>query len=217
MRHEHTWKEQEVGAYLEKTRLRFSPVWHIGTFDPAKKCRGSHEGNGLSVSLHPEAWKRITPLDGDLYRMDKPTTAFVDVLACLKQRQLMSWMWEWAMDDGYVEQRRIYRVEYYDDEIADWILLAFLDEARAREEFLSVQDDLEEVRFRSLLDYVPTRMMAQEVLHDELPLAFVRDFALLCYVAHNFPRFDGLWWQDRLAPAVYSAPRGMIFPSHLPS
>jgi hypothetical protein len=111
----------------------------------------------------------------------------------------------------------IYRVDTYDSGEDDWLLTPFVDLAQARQEFTFQQVELGEdaVRFRIAQSYVTTEKMASEGLHDALPLAFVAGFAMLCFIAHNHPHFDGLWWADDYDPDNYSCPRGMISPVQL--
>jgi hypothetical protein len=58
-------------------------VWHVGTMDPGDKRRQSWEGMGLSVSRHPHGWVKICDghVRGDFWRLEKPTAAFVDMIA----------------------------------------------------------------------------------------------------------------------------------------
>jgi len=38
---------------------KLNKVYHVGTMDITKKSFDSYEGSGLSISLHPEEWKKI--------------------------------------------------------------------------------------------------------------------------------------------------------------
>jgi len=42
------------------------------------------------------------------------------------------------------------------------------------------------------------------------------DFLSICY-AEDVLKLDGVWWDDKLNPMSYSAPRGVIFNNMLPS
>lgn len=60
-------------------------VWHVGSLDPADRQfrPGDLEGRALSVSEHPDAWRQIARLSGDLHEGVKQSgdAAFLDALS----------------------------------------------------------------------------------------------------------------------------------------
>lgn len=59
--------------------ISFTKLYHVGTLNPENKGSDSHEGSGLSVSVHPNEWTRIAKLGGgDLYSLSKSGNQFLD-------------------------------------------------------------------------------------------------------------------------------------------
>jgi hypothetical protein len=213
--HQHKGPGQERTRALARISSHLLPiprVWHVGTFNPADKGRGSQEGAGISVSLHPQAWQRIAHLSGEVYCLTKPSAGFVDVRRCLRDRSIMRAVCRWAAEQGYVERRTIYRFTYYDDEQEDWLQPSFLAHRETREEYDSWKEALASpVSLHTFQGYAPTARMTRRALHDQPPLALVKDFALAFFVEDLLPEIDGLWWDDDYRPSVLSTPRGALF------
>lgn len=208
----------EVLRWLRKSLIPYRRVWHIGTLRREAKGWDSYEGDGLSVSLDPDAWRVIARLSGPLYRLEKEQAAFLDAYRCLSLLPLMRSVWKWALREQYVERRRVYRVDWYDLEKEDWRRFSFLSQQEAREEYLSLRLATPHgARYNTFLGYVPTEKMRVRAHHRMLPLAFVRDFALSFYVEDHLPEIDGLWWEEENDPMGLSAPRGVIFTHQLGS
>jgi hypothetical protein len=208
--------KEDIFAHVRSMLLHFQVVWHRGTLRIADKQPDSHDGNAISVSLHPDAWRLIAHLDGPLYRLEKSTASFADSYACVRSPQFMRYIWQWAMNESYVERGRIHRVDYYDTEAKDWHLLPFLSKEQARAEYKSLKEESfgemqMNVRYSNFLGYVPTERMRERAIHSILPLAFVRDFALFFFLEDQLPELDGLWWADRYSLCLLSAPHGGIF------
>lgn len=100
-------------------------VFHVGLLDPSRKHANSHEGSGLSVSLHPEAWRRIARLgDAPTYILRRRAARFMDVDRALNDAVLMNLVWGWATNNGYVLAGERFVVQYRDTEYEETRTLA---------------------------------------------------------------------------------------------
>lgn len=199
--------EPHIAAMVAPYVKLIDRLYHVGTLDPNQKQTGSHEGAGLSVSLHPEAWRRIARLGSvPTHEVRQPGGRFVDFYQARKDPALMAEVWCWAKDQGYVEHGTRYVVRYRDSEIDETVSLTFdtLAEAEAEAEEYAVTVELH-------AGYRPTAAMTERACHTRPPNAFVQDFALGFFLEDHCPGIAGLWWNEVLSPATYSAPRGVIF------
>ena len=188
----------------------FDVLFHVGTLQASHKQRDSLEGMGLSVSLHPNAWRKIARgrVSGDTWCFSKPNNKFVvaNDLTENSRKEIEGW----ALGQGLVRREKIWRVEYFDDEIDDLIRQEFSweDKAAALNEAT-----LYEVALQTIPNVVvATEELRKKTQHSAPPI-LVFDLVLPIY-AEGFG-FDGVWWDDILDVAAYSAPRGVIVPSRV--
>jgi hypothetical protein len=177
----------------------------------------SLEGVGLSVSLHPAAWSQIARLGGDAYRLEridgKPGKfalhdPHMHVPATL-----------WGVEAGWVTRAHQWEAPYYDSEADEDMVMLFDDEDGAREQVRDMEGDEDAVRRVDAVDGTPRMREHLERWFEGLrgsgrPLDKT-DAAielLNLYVTAHWPDLDGLWWDERLDPSAYSAPRGVILP-----
>lgn len=176
--------------------VEFDEVYHVGTLDAADRKGGSYEGEGLSVSLHPDEWSQIAKLPGQTWTLER---ADGDPL------RLVSWH---DLDDvvrgqarGWVRREEVYVLRKWDDEYEQWLSFEFLtrEEAEAEAEF--AEDDIaSDVSWRATDDF-PGRVYTDVDCSDVL---------LAAYVRHERPDLDGVWWEDDYDPDVLSCPRGVL-------
>ncbi len=210
--------EENVLRDLRESLISHGRVWHMGTLQREEKGWESHEGDGLSVSLDPDIWRRLARLSGSLYQLEKEQAAFLDAYHCFSLPPLMRAVWKWGLREQYVERRKVYRVDWYDFEEENWRRFSFLSGPEARAEYRSLRlTTPQDVRYNTFVGYVPTNKMRLRAHHRALPLAFVRDFALSFYAQDHLPEIDGLWWEEQHDPNAFSAPRGVIFTHQLSS
>lgn len=210
---------------LEKFTIRKTPVfdcgfqpvnlkeigslYHVGTMDISQKSTYSLEGNGLSVSNCPEAWKRITEgnTHGDTYRLSKPNMKLLDFYSMKEnEKELIK---DWAVKEGYVVPGALYKYVFGDEE---------------GNECYSLFDTYEEALYEADGDVIcveavdgllPTDKLKNESMV-KVDFLNVMDFVTSFY-AEKALGYDGVYWDEALDEAAYSAPRGVIFNSKLDS
>lgn len=184
-------------------------LYHVGTMDITKKSKFSHEGNGLSVSNCPDAWRRITEglTHGKTFMLRKRGMKLLDfyMLTAEEKAEIQ----RWAVSNGYVEEATLYKSITLDEFGEEFFSLY-----ESYEEALTEADD-EEERVQPVDGLLPTQKMKDaSMVHIEL--LQVRDFITTLY-AEQVLDYDGIYWDELLDEGVYSAPRGVIFNSKLPS
>ena len=197
----------------EKHRVGIETVYHIGDLDADRERPYiSHEGRGLSVSEHPDIWRRIARLDGDTYELHREGAVFYDAVPGGPPREAAT---DWCVSNGYIENIDAYRVAWTDERGDErTMLFAADDEARARTEAAEEGRSIESVEAFGLgergVDYW---FDAFEQPPAEADLHLVRALIPVWYAEER--GHDGVWWDETLAPEDFSAPRGVIFPSAL--
>lgn len=192
-------------AGLPRVR-QFAEVTHIGTFETKDRKDWSLEGDGLSVSINPDAWGKILK-EGvkprwTLARTDGKPLQFLDAHA-LTNEQLAD-IANWGCEAGIVTPITAYTVTTFDDELDDDLTATYATREEAVQESYD-PDDVEEI---TTLAFTSERPRGANLGNTE-------DILLTLWVEQN-TNHDGVWWQDKLDPDVYSAPRGVILPSRLP-
>ena len=184
-------------------------LYHVGTMDITKKSKFSHEGNGLSVSNCPDAWRRITKglTHGKTFMLRKRGMKLLDfyMLTAEEKAEIQ----RWAVANGYVEEATLYKSITW-DELGE----EFFSLYESYDKALAEADDKEE-RVQPVDGLLPTQKMKDtSMVHIEL--LQVRDFITALYTEQVL-NYDGIYWDELLDEGVYSAPRGVIFNSKLPS
>lgn len=185
-------------------------VTHVGTLDAADRDSHSHEGDGLSVSLHPDEWSQIAHLGArTAWRIERPDhaplrfVAWHDLDETTRDR-----VRHWAADRGWVAQRPMVRATWtgMDDNGQDarWSFEADTEaEAAAEAEAHEGEDvSIESVHcWRATADFPDSR------IHRDLDPT---DVLLSAYIREHRPDLDGVWWEDEYAPELLSCPRGVL-------
>lgn len=184
-------------------------LYHVGTMDITKKSKFSHEGNGLSVSNCPDAWRRITEglTHGKTFMLRNRGMKLLDFYMLTAEEK--SEIQRWAVSNGYVEEATLYKSITWNEFGEEFFSLY-----ESYEEALTEADN-EEERVQPVDGLLPTQKMKDtSMVHIEL--LQVRDFVTTLYTEQVL-NYDGIYWDELLDEGVYSAPRGVIFNSKLPS
>lgn len=190
--------------------VSFKKLFHVGSLDSARKRSGSYEGAGLSVSTHPDAWRRIARgyVVGDTYRATKDGNVF---LAAHKlSKQATADIAKWAVENKLLEPAVTYRVSYYDDELESEVYSDF-DSLEAAEYEANDPSEIKEIQG----GYKATQKLQTLTNNPRIAPTGILEYVLPLYAEQQ--GYDGVWWQDKLAPEKYSAPRGVIVPSKVAS
>lgn len=202
-----------------------SYVYHVGRPDRTaaggrSPSSGSQEGIGVSVSMHPEAWIRIAKLGGKgiytLRRKDRVVGRFAAWAPSLQDRAN-----RWGVAVGLLVPKPVFVVEReVSDEGGDIAIVSeeYATKARAEAAVAYYGGDFEDggARVREVGGFASTATLsarwrahfsAKRPSADEAQIE-----TLNLYMAVHHARLDGIWWQERLDPDNYSAPRGVILP-----
>lgn len=193
-------------------RHRF--VAHVGAMDSSLKNEGSHEGAGLSVSINPMAWGRIHRIGDEGFILEGPGR-FLDAMRLTKAEREV--VWDWAKDHGLVQEAMVWTVSYEDDELEETIEFECSTEEEAEAEAEEIMDAV----VGSRMSTVATKKLAELCHHNpgrisplQIPSDFQFDLVLSLWAEEHLD-VDGIWWNERLEPEAYSAPRGVIFASRM--
>jgi hypothetical protein len=216
------WEDQEMPGLGTATdaptptvpTVTFPRLWHVGSLVADMKRRGSLEGACLSVSRHPAAWREISDgmVGGPCWSMDASHMPMLDALAL--DDALKEAIMAWGVGEGLAAPAVLWRTSSFDDELDDVMTMTFDDrndaicqldldeEDPAYEE--RVAQDVEEVR-----EHRSTALLNERTRYDGELLGdrSVLDMLLPLWTEAN-TELHGVWWNERLDPPAYSAPRG---------
>ena len=195
---------------MEIPLINMDLVYHVGSMDSTNKRSGSHEGNGLSISLHPEEWKIIGKghIGGDIWTLTKDNTSFLDALSLNRKHQL--YLNKVGVDEGYLEPKTCYKLIYKDEEsnTNNYMVFDSLEEATEENEEFDSDGIIKKIKSFIPSDKFITRLgWKPEIL-------LMKDIFLTFY-AEDHLKVDGVWWNENLDILNYSAPRGVILNSKL--
>lgn len=197
----------------------FDELFHIGSLNAADKGtthnRVSQEGNGLSVSLDPDAWMQIAKLGGNPIWVLRPTAnnSFVDAHSLSESHWAM--VMGWAQTQGLANPTEIIEVSWYDSE--EDTRHAFHFDASVPGELERAQSELEDMEEQDGKLIRFSGWQTTPALNDRIGFSvsasMVKDMALTLYVEDvlfEAQGTQGVWWEDMLDVGAYSAPRGVI-------
>jgi len=205
---------EKLARTLPKTS--FEVLYHVGTMDAAQKNAAfeSLEGDGLSVSLHPEEWREIAELGGSpTWALTKVGNQFLDFHSLDDGQRAQ--IRKWGIAEGWLEPAKLWEVSYYDDESEDRRLLVFDNEDEARSEY----DDCDIESEPQLVEKdgaVATAKLSKRVAMKLIDPSLAEELAALVF-AEDVVGLDGVWWEDDYDPGALSCPRGVISLAALPS
>ena len=199
------------------TCVSLPAVFHVGNLDGDRtKPYISNEGMELSVSIHPDVWQRIMQGGGTpeseptyTYKLSHADAEFylVDPTDSLDTER------QWCLNNGYVAEANGYRVTYetVDGEAA---YMEFGDEDTATAEADERDGEVENV---DILELAANGIEYWESAFEQSPNAAesITIEGLLPIWYAKQAGYDGVWWDEQLAPQKFSAPRGAIFQDKL--
>lgn len=189
--------------------VMLSKVVHIGSLNASDKgARGdSYEGSGLSFSVHPEAWEMIAKLGGQpWWEADLGHLKILDGHTFVERhRQALE---QWGVDEGLVERGEGYRVSWEDEEMGFVSMLVDTEQEAQNECY-----ERDDMSVEGIPVLRPTLQLLEAMRHspqraNKACLQVEQDLATVWAQRHGL---HGVWWEDRLDPIQYSAPRGVIF------
>lgn len=188
-------------------------VYHVGSLVAEHKGIGSMEGNGLSVSLCPNAWAQIAKLGNSCFTLERSGGRFLDVRAM--PHACREHIAAWAHTHGWLESRELHEVSWLDSEDGQTRTILHDCAAKAATEAAYMREEgYESVALVSRICSVLTEA-AHQRLGFKLDVVLSEDIAATFWV-EDCTDADGVWWQDLFKPQAYSAPRGVISRKQLP-
>lgn len=201
---------------MELPTRTFEVLYHVGSLDPADKGAVSQslEGDGLSVSLHPEEWARIARLgDSPTWALTKPGNRLVDYWAISAEQRAA--VMAWAEASGLAVAAKLWSLSYRYGEDDEPAVSLYESEAEARDEHGFLLEEDASSALSCVDGWLATDALRARVRHSCSP-GIVEDFAVVAY-AVDVAGADGVWWADRYDPAELSCPRGVLAPARLSS
>lgn len=198
-------------------------VFHVGRLDEEDKKRQgkpSLEAFCISVSEHPDDWRRIAQLgDAPAWLMERPCAKWLDVLGLTDAQR--DEVVTWGRREGLVRDAPIWRA-WFTDEEGESYYLPCANEAVAHYE-VDV-DDFDDGTGPGpdgcYVDRVDGLLLSQAGLErlerwrDPLD-GFEGLVILYAHQVIDDPDLVGLWWNEDHEPSRLSCPRGALFPERL--
>lgn len=179
-------------------------VFHVGELNPDLKKSYSHEGQGLSISEHPEDWQSIARLSGDIWELKTPLKLLNFHALSSVQREAI---YQWGAEKGWLEKQLTYSVSWFDDEWNQEMNFTF----SSYEEALDESPDGKVVVSE---DWVATASFPDSTVNSED--IGVLDKLAVIWVDRTHPDMHGVWWGDKHDVPRLSAPRGVICLGQIP-
>jgi hypothetical protein len=183
-------------------------IYHVGNLDLNNlhirpKTSYSLEGSGLSVSQHPDEWRKIAKLAGETFILSKESANFY----LYKTKDEVKIL-RWCVNNYFLIKTTKYRISFYDEELANECYQEFDTYEQAHQE---ASDDSDIESFEGYIFGIKGIEYWKSFCSSPVNNALATDYAPIFYAeAHNF---DGVWWNESLDVPAYSAPRGVIFQS----
>lgn len=64
--------------YSLENFININEVYHVGNLDYKNHSKYSYEANGISVSIHPDKWRKVAKLKGDNFLLKKNNGIFLN-------------------------------------------------------------------------------------------------------------------------------------------
>jgi len=192
--------------------VRLERVWHVGTLNCADKGDRSYEGEGLSVSLHPDEWSALARLGGrPVWELVRRGGLFLDIHAFRESGSIERTVLPWGVGRGYVHMEPRWRIDYYDAELEEDRFLLYAQREEAVAEALAFSEDsiADDARVSAISTPVATGAFPDTTVRAGEDV-LVEDLLTVAWTRAVHPALDGVWWADAFAPELLSLPRGVI-------
>lgn len=214
--------EYSAPASSKLPTRRVAALWHWGSLDAGHKFeRGpSYEGNLFSMSACPEAWREICRFGGKQLHTKADTSTLLDMHSILYgktkvAKALKQEISDWGIAQGLLEEKTIFKVTWYDDELEDHVSTDFLSRSEAEAELF--EDEEDERGLTESIKLVGTSSLLSKHGFKGSEIIGV-EYAVIEWVQANFPGvLDGVYWAEIHDPERYSAPRAGMFTFDLAS
>lgn len=228
-------KMKEVNSKVSKKDNKVTPIidvplfpskligdlYHVGTMDISRKRSFSLEGDGLSVSICPNEWRRITrQTESGLWLLSKKDVKMLDYHK-LSVRSVNNIV-KWGIEKGLATKGVLYDVESYIDDELCYSTYATYEEAINETDIPYLDEEDDEEEYKGQLNRIVKRegIIATDKLKNkvsvDIDVGDVVKHIVLLYSEYVL-KLDGVYWDDTLDILNYSAPRGVIFNSRLSS
>jgi hypothetical protein len=188
---------------------------HVGSLNADHKSQQmrSYEGQGLSVSQHPDVWKKIARLgSGSTWNVGRAGAQFLDYHEMTAEQRTA--IEDWGVERGYVEKKSGFKISTWDDELESFNERMTLDAEDAeweRQEAIDYDSGavVDEALVVVSTDSFPDPTVATGAVDVDQILSTL-------WVAECAPELDGVWWEDTYDPEKLSAPRGVLVMARIP-
>lgn len=209
--------EQRKDVAMDLPVIFLPAVYHVGTLDaghrgPAEQ-RSSYEGAALSVSLTPDAWRRIAGLNGPCWALKHPAAAYLDAQH-LDLRTLTT-VAAWAEAQGLAVMRDGWSAHIWDEELEAWCTTLHESKEAADVECEDLDPELRTGGHCRYLTLTEDGAAASNISFAVASRMDCMDLAIILWaervLAPTLPDLVGCWWRDAYEPEALSAPRGAVF------
>jgi len=191
--------------------LTHQQVEHVGSLNANHRESSSHEGDGLSVSIHPEEWTRIAKLGGlPIWRIERQDGQPLQFLNYHKLTPTQSdLIIQWGITTKLITPGTVYLVPFTDEEgeLESYYALDNLTEAEEEAAGLGYDKSIIEARE----GHLPTDKFRQR--GERISLGKVEQGLAIRLCENPDTELDGVWFDDIL-DGYWSAPRGVLTQPH---
>lgn len=187
-------------------------VYHVGDLEGERtKPYYSQEGCGLSVSLHPDVWRRIASgVGGQTYELVNEGGVFFEADPSEPKNTVR----EYCINNGYAEVVEGWKAAWFDVEFSEERFSLGYDRERLERNTEVHEKEQGSIERTTVLQLAEKgRQYWDRAFRCDSPNPHQIESLLPVWYAQDDDRYDGVWWPHELSPSKYSAPKGVIFQS----